>query len=155
MIVGLVITLVPSLAAQNPAKKEAWKPSEQAQAIIDCTNKEREKLNLPPLKANEKLFKAAQAHSENMAKQDMMVHVLDGKNPEHRARAAGYVFAFIGENVAWNQRNPEELLKEWMASDHHRTNILDQRFKEVGIGIAKNDKGEPYFTQLFGTPRGR
>jgi uncharacterized protein YkwD len=155
VLVWISVSLLSAGAQNPPAKKEAFKPTDEEQAIVDLTNKEREKLKLPPLKANEKLFQAAKVHSANMAKQNMLVHELDGKNPAHRVRSTGYVYAFVGENVAWNQRSPEQLLKEWMESEHHRANILDRRFREIGIGIAKNDKGEPYYTQVFGTPRGR
>jgi uncharacterized protein YkwD len=157
--VTLLALLIPVLlaAAQTPGekKKEGFKPSEEEQAIIDATNKEREKQNLPPLKPNEKLTKAARTHSENMAKQSKLLHELDGKNPMHRIQAVGYVYAYFGENIAWNQRTPDELLTEWMKSPHHRENILKSVYTEIGIGIAKNCKGEPYYTQVFGRPRGR
>ena len=149
---------IPLLAvdAQGPAeKKDGVKLTEEEQAIVDATNKEREQQKLAPLKPNEKLFKAARAHSENMAKQDKMAHELDGKNPLQRVQATGYAYAYVAENVAWNQRTAEELLKEWMKSPHHRENILKDVFTEIGIGVARNGKGEPYYTQVFGTPRRR
>jgi uncharacterized protein YkwD len=161
--VGYLLTLWIGLAIAGLAvgvqtkgdRKDAFKPTEEEQAIIDATNKVREEHKLSQLKPNEKLFKAARAHSENMAKQDKMTHELDGENPLQRVQATGYAFAYVGENVAWNQRDAKELLEEWMKSPHHREIILKEVFTEIGIGIAKNGKGEPYYTQVFATPRRR
>src|SRR5438128_8340512 len=80
--------------------KAEFKISEDEQTIVDLTNKARAKEKLSPLKPNEALFKAARAHSANMAKQQKMEHVLDDKNPSDRAKAAGYKYSFIGENNA-------------------------------------------------------
>jgi uncharacterized protein YkwD len=44
-------------------------------------------------------------------------------------------------------------MKGWMDSKGHRENILNPGFTEIGIGIARNDKGETYFTQEFAKPR--
>ena len=41
-------------------------------------------------------------------------------------------------------------MKGWMNSKVHRENILDPAFTEIGIGVARNDKGEVYYTQDFG-----
>ena len=41
-------------------------------------------------------------------------------------------------------------MKGWMNSKVHRENILEPAFAEVGIGVARNDKGEMYYTQDFG-----
>jgi uncharacterized protein YkwD len=130
-------------------------PSPEEQAIIDLTNKEREAAGLKPLKFNPKLTKAARAHSANMARQDQLAHELDGKSVADRARAAGYAFASVGENVARGYRSPEELMAAWMESKPHRENILRAKFTEIGVGRARSERGEYFHTQVFGTPRGK
>src|SRR6266849_8990868 len=92
---GLCFVLV---AAEDPAPKVEL--SEVEQAILDATNKEREKENLPPLKPNKILCEVARAHSANMAKQGKMEHELDGKTPADRVKAAGYIHAHMAENIA-------------------------------------------------------
>ena len=42
-----------------------------------------------------------------------------------------------------------------MGSQQHRENILKREFREIGIGVARNEDGEIYYTQVFGTPRPR
>jgi uncharacterized protein YkwD len=133
--------------AKDPAKL-----TDDEQAVIDLTNAERKKADLKPLKMNPKLMAAARKHAANMAAQEKLEHVLDEKDPEDRAKAAGYKPDAIGENLAWNQQNPKEVLEVWMKSEQHRDNILSKDYTEIGVAVAKNKKGEPYWVQVFGTP---
>jgi len=100
--------------------KEELKLTKEEQAVIDLTNAERKKAELPPLKVNAQLMVAARGHAENMAKQDKLAHELDEKKPADRVRAAGYNYGYVGENVAWNQQNPAEVLESWMKSQGHK-----------------------------------
>jgi uncharacterized protein YkwD len=146
---GLCLVLV---AADDPAPKLELSAAEQA--ILDATNKEREKENLRALKPNPLLFEAARAHSANMAKQGKMEHKLDGKNSADRIKAAGYDYAYIAENIAVGNRiSPAAIVKAWMESKVHKENILNEKCTEIGIGVVKNDKGETYYTQEFGAPK--
>jgi uncharacterized protein YkwD len=153
LLVVLSCVALPLAAAdsKDPKKVEL---SEVEQAILDATNKEREKEKLPPLKPNKILCEVARAHSANMAKQGKMEHELDGKNPADRVRAAGYIHAHMAENIAVSDgEKPEGIVKAWMDSKEHKENILNEKYTEIGIGLAKNDKGETYYTQEFGTPK--
>ncbi len=40
-----------------------------------------------------------------------------------------------------------------MNSPPHKANILSAKFTEIGIALARSEKGDYYATQLFGTPR--
>ena len=83
-----------------------------------------------------------------------MAHELDGKKPKDRVKEAGYDYSWVGENVAYGQNTPlSTIFQGWMDSKGHRENILRKEYEELGIGIAKNDKGEVYYTQVFGTPQ--
>ena len=87
-----------------------------------------------------------------MAKQQKMAHVLDGKKPSERVADGGYDYAECGENVAtWEELSVPEVFDAWMKSKVHRENILADSFEEIGIGLARSDKGDVYFTQVFGT----
>ena len=138
-------------------KKDAIKLTEDEQSVIDLTNAERKKaekdgksLDLKPLKMNPKLMEAARKHAENMAAQDKIEHVLDEKDPADRVKAAGYKYRAVGENIAWNAKGPKQVVAGWMDSEPHRENILSADYTEIGVAVAKNDKGEPYWCQVFG-----
>jgi uncharacterized protein YkwD len=148
----LLVALAGGIGADEKKEAPKFKPSEAEQTLLDLLNKERMKEKLPPLKVNPLLFKIAAAHAANMAKQKKMEHKLDGKTPGQRALAAGYDYRFIGENLGWSD-GPAPLTDvhtSWMKSKIHRDNILGKNFQEVGLGIAKDDKGEYYYVQVFG-----
>jgi uncharacterized protein YkwD len=123
--------------------------------ILELTNEERKKKELPPLKTNALLFKVAQAHSENMARQGKMEHKLDGMTPLQRLRAAGYPYNKAFENIGSGDADVplEDLMKAWMDSKGHRENILNDVCTEIGLGVARDKNGQVYYTQLFGHPK--
>lgn len=55
---------------------------------------------------------------------------------------------YAGENLAKGHRTPQEVVNGWMNSEGHKQNILSSNFKEIGIGIVKNN-GIIYWTQIF------
>jgi uncharacterized protein YkwD len=155
---SVCLFVLPVLALSTIRLPAAAEPnvemSKQEKEILELTNKEREKENLPPLERHPLLFKAARAHSANMAKQEKMEHVLDDKNPGQRVEDAGYKWMNVGENIAATDNEPPAaIIKLWMDSKLHRANILNKDFRHIGIGIAKNDKGETYYTQVFANPK--
>ena len=141
------------LGADEPPKP--FQPTPGEIKVFELTNQERKNKELPPLKLNPALSKIARAHSENMAKQGKMDHVLDEKGPFDRIRAAGYKFMKAGENVAFGEEEAmvPMIMKAWMESKAHAANILLPEFTEIGVGLAKDKTGQIYYTQLFATPR--
>jgi len=128
------------------------KLSKLEQEILDRTNAERTKAGLKPLKIEAKLVQAARDHSANMAKQEKLEHELDDKTPADRVKAAGYKFQSLAENIAYGPRTGAEVVKGWMKSEGHRTNLLGPDYVEIGIGVATDKEGRPYYTQVFGKP---
>jgi uncharacterized protein YkwD len=158
-VLALVLAVSPLAAddlkpAAESKKENAFRMTDDEKQLLEMTNAERAKKDLPPLKANPTLFKVARLHSANMAKQGQMTHFLDGKSPAQRATAGGYDWSRVAENVANSDGAPlKDIMEGWMNSKIHRENILRTGLEEIGLGIARNDKGEVYYTQLFATPR--
>lgn len=151
--IGLLL-FIPRAVPADEAKDDGSELTADEKQILELTNEARAKEKLPPLKVNPQLTKIARLHSANMAKKGEMKHVLDGKNPAQRALDGGYNYATIGENIATSNGVPiKDIMEGWMSSKVHRDNILQPRFEEIGIAIARNDKGDLYYTQLFGRPR--
>lgn len=141
------------LAADDPKEKppERFEITKVEKEVLDLTNAERGKEGLPALKPHPLLFQAARDHSKNMAKQQKMEHELDGVKPHERTKKVGYKSPFIGENIAAGEAFfPKEVVKTWMDSKPHRANILTKEFVYIGIGSARADNGEYYYTQVFG-----
>src|SRR5437588_11960924 len=97
------ILILLALASGGAAQEPKFKLSDEEQKLLDLTNAERKKKDLPPLKANPTLTKVARAHAANMAKQGKMEHILDGKNPYERIKESGYKFRLAAENIARSQ----------------------------------------------------
>jgi uncharacterized protein YkwD len=90
----------------------------------------------------------ARIHSENMAN-GKATFSHDGF--EGRAKAITIPYQSVAENLAYNMGYSDPVRKAvegWIKSEGHRKNMEGQ-FNLTGIGIAKNAKGEYYFTQLF------
>ncbi len=146
----------PMVLADGKKDNNPFEMTKEEQGLFDLLNKERAHKDLPALRPNPLLFQAARRHSANMAKQRKMEHLLDGKRPSQRIAAAGYNWAKVSENLAIAEVDEPPLtaiVKGWMDSKTHRENLLDKGVTETGLGIARNDKGEIYYTQVFARPR--
>lgn len=150
----VLLQFSPSLASDEKASKEPMR-SEDENAIIEATNVQRTQNGLQPLMVNTQLMTAARSHAANMAKQDKLSHDLDGQTAGDRVTASGYRFSRTGENIGWNFKTSREAVMGWMNSEGHRDNILSRDYTEIGVAVARNAAGAPYWVQVFATPRGQ
>jgi uncharacterized protein YkwD len=108
-------------------------------------NAERATAGLSALAANPLLTKASDAYADAMVRQRFFDHVSpDGQTLKQRLSAVGYLGGsrdwLAGENIAWGEGSlstPRQVMAAWMASRGHRENILEPRFREIGLGIAQ------------------
>lgn len=129
--------------------------SNVASALVDLTNAERAREDLPPLGANARLMQAAQIQADQNASAGRLDHVLPGARyprVEDRLAAVGYRWQAYGENLAYGQRTPAEAIQSWIGSPGHRANILSGSFTEIGIGHSTDSAGRAYYVQVFARP---
>jgi uncharacterized protein YkwD len=159
---GTSITNSPPLAADaepdasEPETQSIATPSTPAPvmtslelATYNLVNKYRQSHNLPPLVADPAISAEAKAHSEQMARSGNMSH--DGFNDRVASVSKTIVYRSAAENVAYNMGSGQPDLvavQGWIESPGHQHNMVG-RFDLTGIGVAKNAKGEYYFTQIF------
>ena len=153
MAVVLASNFVPTLAAVGVSAVEPGR-AEAASTVKSCTggdarlsavekqilelhDKERASHNLPRLCIHPKLQKAANAHSRDMIRRGRFTH----GNVGRRLKKFGYRWRVYAENISRDdgRLSPETTFKGWMRSSSHRSNILDRRFDEVGVGAATGD----------------
>ena len=60
-----------------------------------------------------------------------------------------YRYGAKAENIAFGQRNAQEVMDSWMNSPGHRANILDGNLSSVGIGCFYQRDGSIAWVQLF------
>jgi uncharacterized protein YkwD len=142
----------PTASPEGPAG-EVFTLVNQARAQArSCGNKSFKAV--PPLRWSDRLARAAQAHSEDMASRDYFDHVTpEGKDMSARVGAEGYTFSALGENIAAGQRSAAEALDSWLKSPGHCENIMSGAFQEIGVGRAEGGSFRVYWTQNFGAPR--
>jgi uncharacterized protein YkwD len=138
---ALLSAAAPAEAAGSPSQAEL------RASVVKLTNKARVAKGCKPLKRSPKLHKAAQRHAEDMAAKDYFSHTsLDGRQWFERIRAVGYKNP-AGENIAYGFDTASSVVKGWMNSPGHKRNILDCKFKTIGIGFTADGD---YWVQDFG-----
>jgi uncharacterized protein YkwD len=145
------VSVTPQPTAPGPAPLAAADNS-FIQRLVDLTNTQRQQAGLQPLKLNLKLTNAAQAHSEDMALHDFFSHTgANGSSFGDRATVAGYQFSSLAENIAAGYATPEEVVQGWMNNEGHRTNILNPKYQEIGVGYYNlaNDIGNVNYTYYW------
>jgi uncharacterized protein YkwD len=128
------VILPPPLKITEREKTEVFL---EAQNIIEWTNRERKKYNIPELKENQKLNQTAKAKLEDMFKEQYFSHYSpSGKGITDLAKTFNYEFLIIGENLAMgNFSSEEDLVEAWMESQGHRENILNPNYQEIGVAV--------------------
>lgn len=110
-----------------------------------------------PLRYSEELTKAAIVHAVDMARADRLDHAgSDGSDPRQRIARAGYVGGIVGENLASGFDRIEDLVRGWLDSPAHCSNIMEPRFEQMGAAFAFGNGDNPalYWAQTF-AGRGR
>ncbi|MDE5967294.1 MAG: CAP domain-containing protein [Lachnospiraceae bacterium] len=113
-----------------------------AQAVLDKVNREREKAGAEALVMNQELQKAAMRRAAELAIK--YAHVRP--NGKICFSASDLIY---GENIAVGQTTPAMVMKAWMKSKGHRTNILNEAYTAIGIGVFYHNK-HYYWVQCFG-----
>lgn len=127
--------------------------------IINITNIQRaDNGKLTALIENPKLDFSAEKKLQDMFTKGYFEHISpDGVGVSDLSEQAGYEYLIIGENLAMgNFIDDKALLDAWMASPGHRANILNQRYTEIGVAVAKGEyKGDSVWmaVQHFGLPK--
>jgi uncharacterized protein YkwD len=145
----------PSTPASPPssaAPSRSSGPTEsEAEQVVALVNEERADAGCRPVAVDSKLTTAAQLHSEDQAEHQNMSHTgSDGSTLEQRVDRVGYKWHMLGENVAYGQTTPAQVMDAWMNSEGHRENIINCQFDDIGVGAARDSDGRLYWTQDFG-----
>ena len=115
----------------------------------------RQEKNLGVLRIDERLNRAAQLHSDDMADRNYFDHQTpEGSRMTDRADAFGYRWRLLLENIAAGQDNPADAVAGWMKSSEHRAAILNASGRDTGMGHSyrtPDDGGmRHYWTLLIG-----
>ena len=108
--------------------------------LLTLHDNARKNHGLKPFCVHPALQKAARAHSKDMIQYDYFSHDTRGRNedPCTRIRRFSYRSSYCGENIGYNT-TPDGVFNAWMRNAAHRSNILNGKFHEIGIGARTGD----------------
>ncbi len=126
------------------------------QQFVELVNAERRDRNLGTLSTNAKLVQVAREHCAEMCQKNYF---------DHRSPTPGYTtpmdryikdlgrmpaWTYLGENLFYCSTVDVDLGHSClMNSPKHRENILNPRFREMGVGVYIGADGRFWVTQLF------
>ena len=105
-----------------------------------------------PITRHQILTTSSRLHAKDMGDKGYFSHTsLDGKSPFQRMKDAGYSGKTMGENIAAGQSSPAAVMSGWMKSPGHCKNIMNGKYKDLGVGYYLGSKGyKHYWVQNFG-----
>ena len=128
--------------------------NQEAQTVY-LGNLARRDNGLPPLRWNDQLTQAGRWFSwDSVANRpDPYCGHQDtqGNWPDVRALTFGYGGAAGAENAYCGYVTPAQAIQGWLDSPGHRDNLLAAGHREVGLGYYRDDSGQGYVTQDFGS----
>lgn len=126
--------------------------------LIELTNSHRAERGLGALSLNPVLVEAARQKAADMFARNYWAHnAPDGKSPWWFFKNAGYNYLYAGENLAKDFADSEGVAQAWMNSPTHKDNILNGRYREIGVAVVDgilNGEETTLVVQLFGTQGG-
>jgi uncharacterized protein YkwD len=113
-------------------------------ATLCLLNQQRAAHGLRRLRADRRLAKAALGHSKDMVAHRYFAHESRSGAPfTARITRTGWTRSrrsyVLGENIGWGSgtlATPRAMVRAWMHSAPHRANILERRYRVIGIGVA-------------------
>lgn len=133
---------------QNPGGQGTGQDSSYVQQVIDLVNEERAKAGLSPVEEASDVSAAAAVRAQEIT-QSFSHTRPNGSNFSTALDQAGARYMGSGENIAYGQRTPQDVMNGWMNSQGHRANILNGSYKKIGVGYYQNANGVGYWVQLF------
>lgn len=135
---------------ENPhSEARARARDRTARELLWLVNSSRKHRGCSPLKTNTHLDRAAMKYAREMSRTRYFDHTArDGRTFDQRIWAAGYGGTHLGENIAFGYTSPASVHSAWMHSAGHRRNILDCRYRHIGIGYSGKDH---FWVQNFGS----
>ncbi len=123
--------------------------------VVTPTNARRAQAGLGALTVNPQLVSAASAKGKDMCANQYWAHISPaGTTPWVFMKGAGYKYSIAGENLARDFADTPSMMDAWMASPTHKANIVNGRYKEIGIAVVNCSllgSDTALVVQMFGT----
>jgi uncharacterized protein YkwD len=128
-----------ALASPAQPHSSAVSLSSLEQGVLAEINALRAEHKLAPLRVSVALAAAAREHSQQMADQGYFAHESGDGSPFSKRLQhfypQGKAYWSVGENLLWSSPDvePGRALQLWLDSPEHRANLLNARWREIGV----------------------
>lgn len=112
-----------------------------AKEVFELVNQERRKAGVPEVQLDEELTESAMVRAKELS------YVYEHRRPNHTAINTAFT-AIAFENAGLARNTSKQVMADWMKSEGHKTNILNENWTSVGIGCIKY-KDTYCWIQLF------
>lgn len=144
---GQIFDQIQNGLPQQPQQPQQPEAQSFASQVVELVNGERAKAGLAPLQVNQAISDAAELRSRELVRSFSHTRP-DGSNYDSVLQENGVNYRGSGENIAYGQKTPQEVMESWMSSPGHRANILNENYTSIGVGYYQNGS-TGYWTQLF------
>lgn len=133
---------------QKPTPPSTDQNRSYAQQVIDLVNDERSKAGLSAITEATDVSAAAAIRAQEITSNFSHTRP-DGTYYNTVLDQSGISYWGSGENIAYGQKTPAEVMNGWMNSQGHRANILNASYTKIGVAYYQNSNGVTYWVQLF------
>jgi uncharacterized protein YkwD len=133
-----------------------------ADGVLAEANRARRGAGAPALQADPDLEHAAAEYAAELAGRGVLDH--DSPAPgrrtvSQRVDAVGVAWSRVAENLGLVRTHEAAVagtvVRLWLESPGHRSNLLDAGYTRAGTGVARDRAGDWYVVQVYVTPRMR
>ncbi len=133
----------------------------QARAIVCLVNHARRNAARRTLASAPKLARASALKGHVVVSCGQVTHSPCGADPAASVKAAGYQYAWFGENIwfgTWGAFSARSVVQSWLASPGHRANILRPAFRDFGVARVRargvfGEESTAVWVATFASPR--
>jgi uncharacterized protein YkwD len=133
----------------------------QERAIVCLVNWARRKAERRTLASAPKLERASVLKGKVVVSCGQLSHSPCGNDPAASVKAAGYRYAWFGENLwfgTWGAFSARQVMQSWLASPGHRANILRPAFRHFGLARVRargvfGEESTAVWVATFASPR--
>lgn len=137
----VIVTLLAGLVVSPAADAGAL---EHEQQFIQLINQTRAAAGVPPLTVHPELTIEARAWAQSMAASGTLAHAGD------ISKGITAPWTVLGENVGVHGVEDVPALHDaFVASPGHHQNLVDARFRHVGVGVVVTEEGKLWTTHRF------
>ncbi len=119
-----------------------------AQQVAQLVNQERQAAGLDAVTLDANLSAAANVRAKEIA-QKFSHNRPNGSSCFTVLGEMGISYGTAEENIAAGQKSPAAVMKSWMNSAGHRSNILSSDVNKIGVGVYTDANGQINWVQLF------